>query len=52
MKVGSSIAKGIYEQQLPSYTLREDAEENKLFELNDSVRKLLAGLESNEKPKE
>ena len=52
LKVGSSIAKGIYEQQLPSYTLREDAEENKLFELNDSVRKLLAGLESNEKPKE
>ena len=50
LKAGSSIAKGIYEEQLPSYTLRESVEENKLFELNDSIRKLLEGLEGNKKP--
>jgi hypothetical protein len=50
LKAGSSIAKGIYEEQLPSYTLRENVEENKLFELNDSIRKLLEGLEGNKKP--
>jgi len=47
-----SIAKGIYEEQEPTYILREHAEEAKLLELNESVRKLIEGLENTTKPTE
>ena len=40
------IAKGIYEKQESNYTLREQTEENKLFQINDSIRSLLKGLET------
>ena len=40
------IAKGIYEEQESNYTLREQTEENKLFQINDSIRSLLKGLEA------
>ena len=47
-----SIAKGIYEDQQPTYILREHAEEAKLLELNESVKKLIEGLENKTKPTE
>ena len=47
-----SIAKGIYEDQQPTYILREHAEEAKLLELNESVKKLIEGLENTTKPTE
>ena len=40
-------ARGIYEVQEPIYSLREQKEENKLFEVNQSIRNLLDGLEKN-----
>jgi hypothetical protein len=39
-------AEGIYEDEQSIYTLREEKEEEKLFQLNDSIRRLLEGLES------
>ena len=41
-----SIAKGIYEEEQSIYTLREKSEEDKLFEINDSIRNLLLGMEN------
>ena len=41
-----SIAKGIYEEEQSIYTLREKTEEDKLFEVNDSVRNLLQSMEN------
>jgi len=41
-----SIAKGIYEEEQTIYTLREKSEEDKLFEINDSIRNLLLGMEN------
>jgi hypothetical protein len=46
-----SISKGIYEEKPSIYKLREQTEEFKLFEVNDSIRQLLNGLENN-KPTE
>ena len=40
-----SIAKGIYEAVEPTYKLDELNEENKLFEVNESIRSLLGALE-------
>ncbi len=39
---------GIYEQEDPTYKLRESSEEDKLFEVNESIRTLLQGLETKE----
>ena len=39
---------GIYEQEESIYKLREKTEEDKLFEMNNSVRLLLEGLEEKE----
>ena len=36
----------LYEQDESIYKLREQTEEDKLFEINDSIRVLLEGLES------
>lgn len=41
-----SISKGIYEEEQSIYTLREKSEEDKLFEINDSIRNLLLGMEN------
>jgi hypothetical protein len=41
------IAKGIYEQEESIYTLIDKSEEAKLFEINDSIRSLLQGMEKN-----
>ena len=40
-----SISKGIYELKEPTYKLEELNEENKLFEVNNSIRELLSNLE-------
>ena len=42
-----SISKGIYEEKESIYNLREQTEEIKLFEVNNSVRQLLTELEKN-----
>lgn len=39
-------SEGIYEEEQSTYKVRELTEEDKLFQLNDSIRKLLEGLES------
>ena len=39
---------GIYEQDESIYKLREKTEENKLFEMNNSIRRLIKGLEEKE----
>jgi len=44
-----SIAKGIYEQDQSTYTLEESKEEQRLFEVNDSLKQLINGLENKEK---
>ena len=41
-----NIAKGIYEQQEPIYSLKESSEEQKLFEINESIRDIIEGLEN------
>ena len=41
-----SIAKGIYEEQQPIYKLNEQAEEQKLFEMNESIRNILESLDN------
>jgi len=38
----------LYEQQEAIYKLREKNEEDKLFELNESIRNLIEGLEEKE----
>ena len=40
------IGAGIYEGEQSTYKMREKTEEDKLFEVNESVRSLLEGLES------
>jgi len=45
---GSEI-NSLYEQDLSIYSLREETEENRLFEVNESVRTLLENLESKDK---
>jgi len=40
-----SISKGIYEEEQSIYSLREKTEEEKLFEVSDSVRNLLKSME-------
>ena len=44
--VGISV--GIYEEDQSIYKLREETEEDKLFETSESIRMLLEGLESKE----
>jgi len=44
----NGLTSGIYEDQEATYTLREMAEEDRLFEINDSIRNLLQGLETNQ----
>ena len=39
-------SEGIYEEEQSIYSLREEKEEAKLFQLNNSIRRLLEGLES------
>jgi hypothetical protein len=41
-------SEGIYEEEQSIYNLRESAEEDKLFEINNSVRNLLQDLEKNQ----
>ena len=43
------ISVGIYERDLSIYNLREETEEEKLFEVNESVRTLLENLETRDK---
>ena len=43
-----SIAKGIYEDEDSNYTLKESAEEIKLFEVNDSLHSLIFDLETHQ----
>jgi hypothetical protein len=40
---------GIYEEEQSIYSLREQTEEDKLFQLNDSIRNLLESLENSKK---
>ena len=40
-----SLGAGIYEQKEPIYSLREQIEEEKLFQMNDSIRHLIDDLE-------
>ena len=42
----NGLSTGIYENDQSIYKLREQTEEDKLFEINDSIRVLLEGLES------
>tara|TARA_R100001015_G_C4630262_1_gene191765 strand:+ start:54 stop:2060 length:2007 start_codon:yes stop_codon:yes gene_type:complete len=44
-----SIAKGIYEEKESTYTLKESIEEQKLFEVNDSLNHLINSLEDKQK---
>jgi hypothetical protein len=43
------IAAGIMGEEQSIYNLREETEENRLFEINESVRTLLENLEEKEK---
>ena len=44
-----TIAKGFVEQKESIYTLADRQEEDKLFEINDSVRNLLKDMKNKEK---
>ena len=44
-----SIAKGIYEEEVSIYSLKESIEEGKLFEVNDSLHNLVTELENKNK---
>ena len=44
-----SIAKGIYEKDESIYNLKESKEEQKLFEINDSLKNLISSLEGKQK---
>jgi hypothetical protein len=44
-----SIAKGIYEHDESTYTLKESMEEQKIFEVNDSLNHLISSLEDKQK---
>ena len=46
------ISTGIYEKKDPTYTLREQNEEEQLFQINESTRSLLAELENNKEKKD
>ena len=41
----AGLGNGIYENEVPSYTLREQKEEDKLFQRNISIRSLIEDLE-------
>jgi hypothetical protein len=41
----NGLSTGIYENDQSTYKMREQTEENKLFEINDSIRVLLEGLD-------
>ena len=41
----NGVASGIYENDRPIYNLEESQEENKLFQINDSIRDLIKDLE-------
>ena len=43
------IAKGIYEQDESTYNLKESIEEQKIFEVNDSLNHLISSLEDKQK---
>jgi len=45
----TSIAKGIYENDQSIYSLEETMEEDKLFQINESIRNLLIGMENRDK---
>ena len=42
------VSEGIYEEKESIYSLREQTEEDKLFEINESVRTLIEGLDKKE----
>ena len=44
-----SIAKGIYEEKESTYNLKESIEEQKIFEVNDSLNHLISSLEEKQK---
>ena len=41
-----SISKGIYEQEHSIYNLKESDEEQKIFQVNDSIRQLIDNLDN------
>ena len=43
------LSKGIYEQDESIYNLKESKEEQKLFDVNDSLHSLLKNLEDSKK---
>ena len=43
------ISAGIYENEQSIYSLREEIEEERLFDIHESLRTLLGGLENKEK---
>jgi len=43
-------ATGIYEREEPTYKTGEQKEETQLFQINESIRDLIMGLESNTTP--
>ena len=45
----TGLANGIYEQDASIYNLREQKEENRLFEINNTVRSLIDELEEKDK---
>ena len=42
------VSAGIYEQEESIYSLREETEENRLFQISESMRNLLSDLKNNE----
>jgi len=46
----TGLANGVYEENTSIYSLREQTEEGKLFQINNSIRNLLRDLEANKEP--
>ena len=46
--LGKGITEGVYEEEESIYSLSEQTEEDKLFEVNESIRSLLESLEKKE----
>ena len=42
----NGLSTGIYENDQSTYKMREQTEEDKLFEMNDTIRVLLEGLQN------
>ena len=44
----TGLANGVYEQNTSIYSLREQTEEGQLFQINNSIRNLIQGLDKNQ----